>query len=428
MIMKLYRKINKNIPGLKYELIQKDNENCHLGQRKLLFAEIEFLNYVSKFVELKDCLIVYVGSASGVHINTLKKLYPETHYLLYDPRDFEIYFTEDVKICKQFYERDTYKDVIKYKEEIGKKYIIYITDIRTQELAKDEPTIWEDMNLQQLWGIQMNADFMSIKFRLPWLSNEYPNHLFNIDTDGIEDRVNIINDELKETEVRYLKGKIYIQIYAFKRSTESRLFVKKNRDNKYDIINYDCEKYEHRFFYFNTKEKDNEFEFKESYILEDKLVGYNKSYDSVSEYFIMYKYLKNYKKDLSDYNNKIVKLLFNISFKWAHYVNDKYIIFCPVYAYIDFIREFKYANQEKKIEKLKDYTTKKLFEFEKYINNKITIVEKNLDDESFKLMMKCLTKKIYMTYKKIPYILLDYKNNQFSINRELIDKVQIELQ
>jgi hypothetical protein len=89
---KIFREIVKTSKESDYELLDKDKDDCHLGQRKLLFAEIDFFNYVSKYINLGDALIVYIGSSPGTYIDILKKLYPETHYMLYDPRTIEIKF------------------------------------------------------------------------------------------------------------------------------------------------------------------------------------------------------------------------------------------------------------------------------------------------------------------------------------------------
>lgn len=49
------------------------NFNCHLGQRKLLFALLEFLTLcVEKFdTHLRDCLLIYIGAAPGLNISVV---------------------------------------------------------------------------------------------------------------------------------------------------------------------------------------------------------------------------------------------------------------------------------------------------------------------------------------------------------------------
>ena len=95
---KFFRKINQESQRIEYNLSSNYNENCHMGQKKLLFAEIEFLNYVSKFINIYDSLVVYVGASPGDHINIIKKLFPDIHLLLYDPLDIKMNFNDNIKI------------------------------------------------------------------------------------------------------------------------------------------------------------------------------------------------------------------------------------------------------------------------------------------------------------------------------------------
>jgi hypothetical protein len=106
------------------------------------------------------------------------------------------------------------------------------------------------MVLQQNWAIMMDAEFISLKFRLPWISDENK-HLFQNKFIGIEDKVVLRDKTLNENEVYFLDGKIFLQIYPLKRSTETRLFSRKNKNGKYTIKKYDCIDYEDKLIYFN---------------------------------------------------------------------------------------------------------------------------------------------------------------------------------
>jgi hypothetical protein len=55
--------------------------NCHIGQRKLLLNEIQFLTYYCQNI---DC-IVYVGAAPCEHLTIIQELFPNNKYLLIDP-------------------------------------------------------------------------------------------------------------------------------------------------------------------------------------------------------------------------------------------------------------------------------------------------------------------------------------------------------
>lgn len=163
--------------------------------------------------------------------------------------------------------------------------------------------------------IKLNSDFILLKFRLPWLNKYIEDDYLNFKNDfsKFNDKIKINNMKLEKGNVLYLKGKIFTQIYSHTRSTESRLFIRKY-NNRYKIKKYNCYDYEDKLMYYNIYIRDKEIKFKKSNTITDYLLGYDNKYESVSEYFIIYKYLKYYKKDLSNYNKNIIKILFDISF------------------------------------------------------------------------------------------------------------------
>ncbi len=57
--------------------------NCHLGQRKLLLTEIEFLSKMAG--KNKNILVVYAGSASCEHLPVILQMFPNIKFLLVDP-------------------------------------------------------------------------------------------------------------------------------------------------------------------------------------------------------------------------------------------------------------------------------------------------------------------------------------------------------
>ena len=65
----------------------------HLGQRKLLLTEVNFLTGHGDFSKN----IIYIGAAPGHHIEFLSTLFPNHTFYLYDPRDFSI--KQNSKIC-----------------------------------------------------------------------------------------------------------------------------------------------------------------------------------------------------------------------------------------------------------------------------------------------------------------------------------------
>ena len=444
---KIFRTINNNSQRLEY-VNDINNNNCHLGQKKLLFSEIEFLNYVSKYVNISNCLVLYVGASPGHHINILKKLYPDISFMLYDGLKINMNFNDNIKIIQKYFNDTTCKDVIEYKNKINKKYLIYITDIRTREPEINNKSVWLDMINQLRWGVLLDADFMSIKLRFPWLEKNTSEHLnYKLNLSGIENKINLSNEQLNEGDILYLDGKIFIQLYPFNNSTETRLFVKKN--NKYSIKKYNCFDYEEKLLYHNTINKQQKYKFKLSKTMKKNLIGYDNSYDCVSEYFIFYKYLKYYKKDLSNYNTKIINLIYDISFKYVKYIKNKFNIFCIFYIYISYIykllinidtiksnkiyaigeevNEINPLNNKEKINKiltnLYNYYNK-FKKYESYLNHKIKyiydnydILDKNIIDDMFKKIIKT---NIIFNFNNKSYKLLFYNNNQFNINFKVI--------
>jgi hypothetical protein len=62
----------------------KNENNCHLGQRKLLLTEIEFYN---KCIELnkENNIVIYGGSASCEHLPIILEMFPKLKFILVYP-------------------------------------------------------------------------------------------------------------------------------------------------------------------------------------------------------------------------------------------------------------------------------------------------------------------------------------------------------
>jgi len=155
--MKFSRIINFSYPKLDY-LENKDNidlilkkmlYNCHFGSLKLTFSEIEFLVYCSKYININECLIVYIGAQPGFRLKKIfiDLLFPNLKFLLYDPLPFDIQEDDNfiIKTNKEGWFND---EKIKQILEIanGRK-ILYISDIRLsdEKFKIKENLIYEDM-------------------------------------------------------------------------------------------------------------------------------------------------------------------------------------------------------------------------------------------------------------------------------------------
>lgn len=252
--------------SLSYRETPKSHKtSLHQGQRKLLMNEIYFL---TQYGHLSN-KVVYVGSASGIHLVYLHKLFPKHIFHLYDPRDFysKLYDISNIHIHQEY-----------FTNEIAKKYvnknILFISDIRImpEDAYVIDPTrenpiqaqVKIDMELQKEWVNIIKPTMSMLKFRLPY------------------------DDE----KVEYLAGDIYLQPWAPQNSTETRLIT----DGKNTKI-YDSKSYNNALYYHNNITR-----LYQKYILPfdiHKIDGFLNEYDSVCEIFILYLYFsKSHKNDI----------------------------------------------------------------------------------------------------------------------------------
>jgi hypothetical protein len=306
--------------------------NCHWGAMKLFYSELEFMVAVSKYINIDECLVVYIGAQPGFRLKHLfiKMFFPKMHMLLYDPLKFDIEEDEQIIIktgVNGWFSDDTVKEVLEIAN--GRK-ILYISDIRVSDEDEyiREVNIFEDMQKQQKWGIMMNAEFMLLKFRT-FFYKEKPEEIDFIDNDlqkeyGDKTIFKMNNEKHTNRSIwyLYLDGTIYSQIYAPSRSTECRLFVKKIKyyKNNKSYSTEDQEKYKLKYYsnivqegisnYFNLNTRIHPFVYKKSDKMSKYIVGQNISYSSASEYRIMYKYLKyaHIKPTFKNILNKIIQV------------------------------------------------------------------------------------------------------------------------
>ena len=86
--METDRIIGKDWQREPYRRRKDDNKTViHWGQRKLFFSELEFF---LKFCPHDQGTVLYVGSAPGKHILALNYLFPDIHFILYDPASFNL--------------------------------------------------------------------------------------------------------------------------------------------------------------------------------------------------------------------------------------------------------------------------------------------------------------------------------------------------
>ena len=268
---KFFRILDNNISRKKYHRRATEKKNVlHWGQRKLLLTEIEFLTiYYTKLrttSNKKEPYMIYAGAAPGTHLMILSEMFPDVHFILYDPRDFDpdLGSYPMIEINQQlFLDVDAKKWI---SDDHPDKDILLVSDIRTGEPFKMtdeqvEKQVRFDHKLQYDWYKIMKPVLSMFKFRLPWIDGQTP----------------------------YLDGEIYIQPYPPQTSTETRLIV--YGADAADIL-YDNKKYEEQLFYFNTELREAEYKnILEKIDTHDKC-GLNNKYDCVAEINILSNYLK----------------------------------------------------------------------------------------------------------------------------------------
>lgn len=400
--------INKHINDIylyKYNYNNTNVNNIHWGQVKLFYSEVEALVKISKTHNLKDLLILYVGAASGDHLHFILRMFPEINLLLYDPREFNKDLYNDKRVIIKSGEKGWFNDdkIDEVKKIAGSRKIFYITDIRREV---NEKMILEDLIIQQRWGIHMDAEFMLFKFRFPFF-NESEYDLLNYKMDDIAKYINIDLSNKTKDSMLYLDGDIYIQLYPKIHSTETRLFVEKK--DGYKLKYYNINTYEKSLVYYNNYYRNITYEYMNSSIMKNHILGFDDKYDSIGEYYIIYNYFKFYKKEeeeldifiiklLSDITNFFCKLTMNNKFTkqisrnatFLLKINDYFTKFNKyelaniinyikdLYFIID-VLPYVYKKQYLEVEKSKINDTKHIYYFEKCSNKYIKLKNGNLE-------------------------------------------------
>ncbi len=262
---------------------------CHWGQLKLLAGEIELLTIVTHELRTQErpldhVLVLYVGAAPCDHFEAIWKMFPEFKWLLWDPRGFSRFAHEHAGLLdkklrivsgepKGYFNDDACAEVRRYMGTIGCDTLVYINDMRR---VPYEDEIAEDMLNQQKWGVKMGADYMYMKFRLPYLIAQkegdqqtmdkfvtmekvflrYEEAATELISSGVadhrEDRPPYPGDDMKERLVPYLAGEVYLQCFARVRSSEMRILVRKGA-NGYAVGMYNLTLMDGRYNHFNVE-------------------------------------------------------------------------------------------------------------------------------------------------------------------------------
>jgi hypothetical protein len=178
------------------------NENCHMGQRKLLLTEIEFYN---KFINLNDDnnIIIYAGSASCEHLPVILELFPKLKFLLIDPNYHSIdgefkYVYQNIDVISKSNHRH-FMDTLKYKNNERAKHLNKTTTkLLNTKFIYDKDNDYNILELENDKNKRKMKEFKKIFY--------YDNNINIFDTlVHLQERILIIQDYMDIKLTTYLK-------------------------------------------------------------------------------------------------------------------------------------------------------------------------------------------------------------------------------
>ena len=331
---KLFRKLRHgSAPTLTWN--SKDRRqtsiNCSSGQRKLLMAEIEFITKVSQVYPLKSVLCLYIGSAPGTHILVLARLFPEVHFMLWDPLPHqpELHHNANIRIENTLYEtQKSHKLVLEHiKEKKRIKHVMFISDIRRRgEDIMNEASILGDTIMQQHWVLELQSVVVaySLKFRLPYAYKSQQDYSY---TDTL-----VPQSSTNNRFFLYLDGDLYFQLYAPIMSTETRLvYVSKTKPSWKPIFReYDPNTYQDEMYWFNIigRALPAYTWGRGSALTQYNVLGYDAGYESTAEYCILSRYLKG--RGLQRRPRDIIGIIDTVSSSMSGDNSRRHLCICSV--------------------------------------------------------------------------------------------------
>ena len=255
--------------------LKHKRQRFHHGQRKLFMAELEFLTKSIHNTQI-PYTVIYAGAAPGTHIPLLLHMFPNTQFILYDPRRFRLHCPSDtchrLEIHQALFDNTDAHDLHeRYKHELDQ--VLFISDIRSTKPrdSDNEPRILQDMQKQMEWHRVIRPYKSLFKFRLP-----YPDK-----TD-------------QSNPITYIQGTIQLPIWGRLSTTECRLVV--NRDAQDTTYNYKT--YEQQMFYFNTVIRYIDYQLD----IPELATIYRNNYDDAAELLVILRYIQKYYQFVSYYD------------------------------------------------------------------------------------------------------------------------------
>ena len=225
--------------------------------RQLLLSEIEFL---TEYSNESNCLVVYAGAASGIHLNYLSDLFPQVEFVLIDSNAILTEQNDRITIIEK-----------NFNEKLAKKY------------AKEERRILFICNK----GI--NDDLML------WQSN-------------INSYASLLPIHFCSTSFQFYDGRILLNLWSPRNSFECRLIVEKDAS----IITYETHQFKKAISYFQNHLR---LMYYEHDLNEIETEGLDHCYDCQAEIFILEKYVRK-TQSIDDeilLKKKIAELSYDIS-------------------------------------------------------------------------------------------------------------------
>lgn len=219
------RLLEEESPRIPYRSRRGEEKSViHWGQRKLLMSEIEFLLLAPPPLD-KRCVVIYAGAAPGTHAKFLSDMFEEHRFVLVDPAGFHVQADGDRIITLNAFFTDELARQLKEQYTDDTWQILFVSDIRSSDHsrvseAENERRIQQDMEDQAGWHRILRPYKSMLKFRLPY-------------TPGT---------------TRYLQGEIFLPVWGPISTTECRLVVDTDADNR----DYDHTEHEEKMAHFNT--------------------------------------------------------------------------------------------------------------------------------------------------------------------------------
>ncbi len=250
--------------------------SIHIGQRKLLMNEIQFMSEIDD----ERPLIVYAGAAPGNKTGYLSKLFPNMTLLLVDPNKFDVFdatpvflpLETDAAVKKMLADAKSRIFIINtiYTNELSKALaaintspytsIHFISDIRT---STDDINVLWNLAQQYNWIKLLEPASAMLKFRhiyyttphaeLVKLSKQAPYAAdFAL---ACELGLDLISGA-KRRVLPYFSGQIRLQPWAPRTSTETRLVLRacSRCSNTYPLTDYD-DTYENTMHGYNAHDR-----------------------------------------------------------------------------------------------------------------------------------------------------------------------------